>query len=189
MKSEELIDELVALTENHLVIAEYFSDQPIEALNHKPSPASWSTLECIEHLNYYANFYNLEIRKRLKRSQSKPRGEFKSGWLGKKAYTSVKPIPTSKKMRTFPSKNPEGNLLTKSVLHAFVAHLKELIELLKLARNKDLQKVKTSITLSPWIKLRLGDTLRFVIYHNWRHIDQAKRALEATENKSKANIL
>ena len=42
----------------------------------------------------------------------------------------------------------------------------------------NLTKVKTSITISNWIKLRLGDTFRFVIHHNLRHVVQAKNLLE-----------
>jgi hypothetical protein len=37
-------------------------------------------------------------------------------------------------------------------------------------------QIKTSISISSFIKLRLGDTLRLVVYHNWRHLIQAKNA-------------
>jgi hypothetical protein len=42
------------------------------------------------------------------------------------------------------------------------------------AQKVDLTKVKTAISLSKFIKLRLGDTLRFLVYHNERHILQAQ---------------
>lgn len=47
-----------------------------------------------------------------------------------------------------------------------------------MARNKDLGKIKTSISISKWIKLKLGDTFRVIIYHNERHIVQANKIAE-----------
>jgi hypothetical protein len=47
--------------------------------------------------------------------------------------------------------------------------------LLDKAKNVSLGKTKTGISISKLIKLKLGDTFRFVIYHNIRHIEQAKR--------------
>jgi len=43
----------------------------------------------------------------------------------------------------------------------------------------DIGKTKTAISISKWIKLKLGDTLRVVIYHNQRHMAQAKRISNA----------
>lgn len=37
--------------------------------------------------------------------------------------------------------------------------------------------IEVTITGINQIKLRLGDTLRFVIYHNERHITQAQQVL------------
>ncbi len=49
--------------------------------------------------------------------------------------------------------------------------------LLEQSRDTNLTKIKTSISISKWIKLRLGDTFRIVIYHNLRHITQVKKIL------------
>ena len=58
----------------------------------------------------------------------------------------------------------------------FIALQEELLDLLEVAKNKNLDKIKTKTTL-PLVKFKLGDTLRFVIHHNERHIVQAKKAL------------
>lgn len=47
--------------------------------------------------------------------------------------------------------------------------------LLELAKNADLVKVKTSISLTKLIKLRLGDTFRFLVNHIERHVLQAQQ--------------
>jgi hypothetical protein len=67
------------------------------------------------------------------------------------------------------------------VITKFLDQQKQLLELLTKAQSVDLNKVKTSISISRWIKLRLGDTLRVVIYHNQRHMKQAGRILAAVK--------
>ena len=57
----------------------------------------------------------------------------------------------------------------------FLEQQHQLLEILKIAKTKDLNKIKTAISISKWIKLKLGDTLRVVIYHNKRHIAQANK--------------
>jgi hypothetical protein len=59
----------------------------------------------------------------------------------------------------------------------FARQLQTMLELLHLAAKTDLNKVRTSISISSLIRLKLGDTLRVVIYHNERHIRQAERAI------------
>ena len=54
----------------------------------------------------------------------------------------------------------------------------ELLSYLETAKNKNLDKIKTKTTL-PILKFKLGDTFRFIIHHNERHIVQAKRVLNS----------
>ncbi|MDO4729111.1 MAG: DinB family protein, partial [Bacteroidota bacterium] len=65
-------------------------------------------------------------------------------------------------------------------LEKFIDQQTELLDLLQQAYNVDLIKVKTKTSISKFIKLRLGDTLQFVVFHNQRHILQAK---EIVKNK------
>ncbi|MDF2931835.1 MAG: hypothetical protein K0R36_1166 [Chryseobacterium sp.] len=67
--------------------------------------------------------------------------------------------------------------LDKEVLHEFITRQNQLMNLLNESKNVNLNKVKISISISKLIKLKLGDILRFVIYHNLRYIEQAKRIL------------
>jgi len=67
-----------------------------------------------------------------------------------------------------------GSALNQSTLNQFVKQLDWLESLLVKAEKVDLIKVKTSISLTKLIKLRLGDTLGFLVYHNEKHILQAK---------------
>lgn len=177
MDSELLIDELTQLCENHKKEVEFFQRMTINDLNDKRSTDSWSILECIEHLNRYGNFYIPEIKRQMEKSRHAPSKNFKSGVLGNYFSKSMLPKEKLNKMKTFSSMNPLNSALNKEVLEVFKQQLEDLISLLQTARNKDLTKIKTSISISKWIKLRLGDTFRVVIYHNLRHIEQANKVL------------
>ena len=83
-----------------------------------------------------------------------------------------------KKMKTFDDKNPNGSDLTEEVIHKFLKYGQELITLLENSKQVNLTKTKTAITISKVLKLRLGDTYRFLINHQIRHLAQAKRSLK-----------
>lgn len=171
----QLIDELKKITEENMQFAKTLLNQSDEKLNFRSSEKSWSILECIEHLNRYGKFYIPEINKRIKDSDTKSTEVFSSGVLGNYFAKSMLPKENLNKMKTFKSMNPIHSSLDKNVLIEFISQQKQMINLLNNAENVDLNKVKTSISISNLIKLKLGDTFRFVIYHNLRHIEQAKR--------------
>ncbi|MBE7628493.1 DinB family protein [Tenacibaculum piscium] len=172
--TKELLSELKQLVISHINYAESLKNNTSEELQYKKTAKSWSVLECLEHLNLYAEFYNNEIRKRIEKSKHQKSIVFKSGYLGNKFALEMLPKERMKTMNTFKSKNPIYSKLDKKVvLERFIIFQKELLELLELAENKNLTKIKTAITL-PLLKFRLGDTFRFVINHNQRHIVQAK---------------
>jgi len=74
--------------------------------------------------------------------------------------------------------NPNGSQLDASVLAIFIADQQALLAILEKAKVVDLKRTKTAISITKFLKLRLGDTLRVVIYHNERHLAQAIRAVE-----------
>ena len=80
---------------------------------------------------------------------------------------------------TFKSKNPNASKLDKEqVLRTFIKLQEDLRTFLKTGYSKNLDTIKTRTTL-PIVKFKLGDTFRFVIHHNERHIVQAKRVLHS----------
>ena len=147
-----------------------------EELNHKENIEKWSILECIEHLNLYGKFYNPEIRKRIETSNSKPSKIFKSGLIGNYFVNTMRPKKKLNKMKTFKDKNPLGSKLDAEVIDRFIAQQKDFLDLIEMSKNINLTQTKTSISISKLIKLRLGDTFRFIIAHNERHLIQAENA-------------
>lgn len=178
MKQNALINDLQERTKAMMHVATKFRDLEPRTLNTKPSPAAWSILECIEHLNRYGDFYLPELEEKVLRA--KPRNKdlpFKSGWFGEKTVQDMLPKDDQvRKMKTFTSKDPSGSTLTMATIDRFLKQQKQILHLLEQAKAVDLRSVKARITL-PVIKFKLGTTFRFVIYHNERHIWQANRTL------------
>ena len=177
ISTENLINELIELTHEHLAFAESLFLKSDAELNKRLTNESWSVLECLEHLNLYGNFYLPEIKNRIERSNTKATAEFKSGWLGNYFAQSMLPKEKLNKMKAFKSMNPIHSSLSKTTVTVFIDQQKQLLDLLNAARLVNLNKVKTSISITTLIKLKLGDTFRFLIYHNKRHIVQAEKVL------------
>lgn len=174
MQSDKLIQELRQISGSNLKDVQDFKKLSTDQLNLRESDDSWSILECIEHLNRYGDFYIPEMEKQLKKHVHFAKAEkFKTGFIGN--YFARTMLPGSKKIKTFKSMNPIGSELTATVLDKFIQQQEKLLELLETASKSDLNKIKTSISISKLIRLKLGDTLRVVIYHNQRHVGQAKR--------------
>ena len=53
-----------------------------------------------------------------------------------------------------------------------------MMELLDRAKSANLAKIRIPITIYPWLKLKLGDTFRFSVNHNERHVIQSMKVLE-----------
>ena len=177
MKAEVLLEDLKKRTLEVIKGVENYLTLDDKTLNFKPSEESWSILECVEHLNRCGDFYLPEIRQRIAESKSKPE-EFKPGLLGDYFAKSMLPKEKLNKMKTFKVMNPAGSKLDRKVLEKFIGQQKTTLELLEKAALVSLTKTKTSISISSWIKLRLGDTLRVVIYHNQRHLVQAEKVMK-----------
>lgn len=155
----------------------YTRESSLEDLNYKPTEDTWSTLENLEHLNRYGRFYIPEIKNRIRQSQHSSSDHFKSSWLGNYFAQSMLPKEKLNTMKTFKSMNPAGSTLSIEVVEEFFTQILELQEILSNLQDINLSKVKTSISISKWIKLRLGDTLRVVIYHMERHMKQIRRII------------
>lgn len=148
-----------------------------EELRARKSPNEWNILECIEHLNRYGSFYLPEIETQiLKQCPIVGDPIFKGGILGNYFVRSVsignwKP----KKMKAPKEMDPLLANIDETVLLRFLKQQDRLLDLLDQAVDVDLVKTKTAISLTPYIRLRLGDTLRFMVAHIDRHVRQAAR--------------
>lgn len=176
--AKDLLRELYELTNQANEAALSFLELPVEKLNDKKTPESWGILECLEHLNLYGEYYLPEMNSRMKASERKAAPLFISGWLGNYFANSMKEKNGKvTKMKSPKDKVPAASALSKEAIHRFLNQTEQLKSLIKEAETKDLNKIRIPISLNKYIKIKLGDTLRFYVYHLERHIAQAQRNL------------
>jgi hypothetical protein len=182
-----LIEELLNLTEDAIQLVKKFKALPPDQLNWRKSPFEWSILECIEHLSLYGDFYLTEMEKQIlaNKNNNNETAIFKSGIIGN-YFASLMKVKGGaiKKMKSPKDKNPLNSELTITTLDRFLKQQELLKSLLHLAKTVDLAKVKTAISLTNMLKLKLGDTFRFYVYHIERHIFQADRTRQQLYNKN-----
>lgn len=179
INSTALLKDLLERTKQNLSAVEDFRSHTFEDLNFRTQPGSWSVLECIEHLNFYGYFYLPEMEKQITASPYPAVETFKSGLLGNYFAVSMLPKEKLNKMKTLKSQDPIGKTLGREVLDVFVDQQLHLLNIIEKAKQVDLSKTKTGISITKYLRLRLGDTMRVVIYHNQRHIKQAQNVLKA----------
>lgn len=178
MQTEQLIQTLIEQTRQHINKAEKLKAESADVLNRRPAPASWNVLECLQHLNLYGDFYIPAMQKAVRNSATKPEAVFKSGILGGYFAQSMLPKEKLNKMKTFRDKDPLHANLDRSVIDTFIHQQFLLIDLLNDARGVSLNKVKIPTSISHLLRLKLGDTFRFVINHNIRHMAQVEKILQ-----------
>ena len=176
--SEMLILELIETTRQNLNFVEVLKQKKEDELNWKEYIYSWSIFECLKHLNLYGDFYIPEIEKTILNSKHKCEIEFVSGFLGNYFAESMLPKQKLNKMKTFKDKNPLNSILDRKVIDEFIAQQMKIIDLLNKSKNVSLNQNNVNITLTKWIKLKLGDIFRIVVNHNFRHIKQIENNIK-----------
>jgi hypothetical protein len=184
MKIEQtlLIDDLIQRTRELMTRSEAMGSLPTNQLNYRNAAQSWCALECLEHVNLLGDFYLDEIEKRIGKAKGGPGKYFHSGVIG--GYLADAMLPKNgavKKVKSFRSKDPMHTGLPPAAIDRYLEQQHRMIGLLELAREVDLGKVRVSISISRFFKLKLGDVFRLVIYHNQRHMLQADNVLKTWE--------
>lgn len=181
----QLLDQLHERTENILqkAVSEW-QMLPSEQWTSQPGPDAWSAAQCLEHLNIYGRHYLPAIEKAIQTGISQghaPAKTFHSGWLGAYFTRLMQPrsdgsLPGKMKApkNAIPSPQPDA----RAMLAEFIDQQETMLRLLRAAGAVNLNSLRVPISLTPWIRLKLGDTFGFVIAHIERHIAQAERAMQ-----------
>jgi hypothetical protein len=146
----------------------------------RPSLESWSANECLQHLNSYGRFYLPAIENVLRKPQVEElNSKFSPGWLGN--YFTKLMMPdvdgkVSKKMKSPKEHSPKTIVESRVVISECIDQQEKLLQLLRKAKGIDLNKNRVGISIAPFIKLKLGDVLMFLVAHQTRHLMQAERA-------------
>lgn len=177
ISNEALIQELLEITQKSTRSIKKIRTLPITRLKYKDNQETWSVLECIEHLNLYSDFYLPVIEQAiLSNEPSKFPGVFRSGIIGNYFVNLIRVKSGAiKKMSAQKEMNPLNCDLTITTIDRFLKQQQHLESLLMQAKSIDLVKAETPVSITRLLKLRLGDTLRFLVYHIERHVLQAER--------------
>jgi hypothetical protein len=177
-KTPELISDLKNRTEFCIKETKRFLKYDLETLNYKRNPETWSATQCLDHLIQYGDFYLPEIHSRIQESDSLPEAIFNAGFIGNMFSNSMLHKPGMTKMQSPSDKVPRYADFDKTIINTFIEQQKEYLDILKKSENINLNKPKIRISISKFVKLKLGDALRVNIYHNERHVLQALNAIK-----------
>jgi hypothetical protein len=159
----------------------------------RPGDASWSAAQVIEHLNSYNRYYLPAIGQALQKSPlPRPRDRYQAGWLG--AYFVNLMLPqkngqVKKKMQSPRDHQPTPDLAVASVLEEFWKGEEQLLENMRASFKTDIGAIRIPISISPLIRLKLGDTFHFLVAHQLRHLEQVKRIFPALIQQRQTAIL
>jgi hypothetical protein len=175
IKRTELLDQLESEVESHLQTAiTIFQNARPELLQQPAAHHGWSIAQCLWHINSYGHYYLPAIAQAMK-SDAASRETFTSSWLGAYFTRLMKPGEGMKKMKAFKDHTPPAQPDGRTEVAEFIRQQEVLLGLLRQARQVDLTHTKVAISLSRWIKLRLGDVFQFYVAHQGRHVAQAMR--------------
>lgn len=184
--SATLIEGLHDQTEKHIskAIMEW-QQLPNAQMVTQPGEGKWSAVQCLEHLNSYGRYYIPAIEKAIaKQKQTGPALYFKSSWLGNYFYKLMLPRQNGSvktKMKSPKNHQPGIQLNAAETVSGFIGQLETIGQLLTEAGFIDMNKTKVPISISPFIKLKLGDVFLFLIAHISRHMLQAEKAILAAK--------
>jgi len=163
------------------VAEQEFRPLPDAQLLRAPATGQWSIAQCLEHLNSYGHYYLPLMETSIlagEQQHSQAKGTFTSGWLGNYFAESMRPGADGSirlKMKAVKNHTPPQQLDAAAVLTEFLRQQAQLLQLLKRANQVDIGQLRIPISISRWIRLSLGDTFRFLIAHEQRHVLQAQR--------------
>lgn len=179
MTTKELIQTVTSITRANLeVIQSRISRLSENQLAWNPNPGVWSIRQVLAHLNEYGNYYHPVFIKKIENTRfTSTKEAFMSSPLGRSAWRSMKlgnARNIKRKFKTPRNYNPmlDSSLVKGNDLEIFLNQQQELLEIIDKAQHVNLRRVKIPISISKIVRLRLGDALLFVTYHNERHVQQ-----------------
>ncbi len=174
----KLIEELEIEIRNQMdQVMERFERASENVLQKPSASGGWSILQCLDHLNSYGFYYLPQITNALRKAKKSDKPVYRSGWLGDYFTKMMSPETGTKKFKAFKDHQPEEFPDSRIVISEFLRQEELLLSYLSDAKQVDMASVKVPVSIAPWISIRLGDTFRFLLAHNKRHLLQALRNL------------
>lgn len=181
-KSEDLISQLQADVKQIIAAAEHLKTADPVKLNYCPEEGKWSVAQVLEHLNAYNRYYLPAIERSMVQISKDNSAWFVPGFWGNYFTNMMMPknvYEVKNKMKAMKSYTPAKGLNVESVFREFFQHQNKILQLLDVAKRRNMNSIKIPISITKLIRFKLGDTFRFLIAHEQRHMIQARNAVKA----------
>ena len=165
-------------TEAHAVAVELSELQ----FNWKPGPAVWSVGECLAHLNIVADAYLPRLEAAIAGDARRGEGPFEHGFVARKMRGAV--VPGGPALKTGRTLNPSdgrarSSLERTGVLASFDARVSRYVAVCEGSAGLDLAQIKVRYPFMRLLRLPLGAFLDTTGLHALRHVQQARRVVDA----------
>ncbi|MES2776913.1 MAG: DinB family protein [Bacteroidota bacterium] len=175
IKSITLLNNLQSDLRQIILQAKRLEQLPVTTMTRNPSPEKWNIAQVLEHLNFYSRHYIHAVEQQFHGNEYEATEYFKPGWLGNYFTALMKPRPDNsigKKMKAPKNALPSTQPNAAEMLQEFMEHQHHLLNLLQIAKSKNLGTIRIPTSISKLISLKLGDTFRFFMAHEQRHFIQ-----------------
>jgi hypothetical protein len=167
-----LISELNAADERAISLAKTLTPQQ---LNWQPGPDEWSVGQCLEHLRLANEVYCRAIANSLPGHPLTVVQEIAPGWFGQWFIRNYIEPSAKPKRRHAPRKIKPGAKVEPSILDRFLNTNHEARELVRLAGNYDVNRIRFVNPFVSVIRFTVGTGLEIISKHERRHLLQAER--------------
>ena len=153
-----------------------------QQLNWKPDPAAWSIGQCLEHLCVGNEIYVRAMSGSLTGRPAAIVQDITPGWFGRWFIRNyIEPSPHTKRARA-PKKITPGSNVDSNVLDRFVRSNDAVRDLMFLARNCDVNRIRFPNPFVPVLRFTVGTGFEILSKHQSRHLLQAERVKDAMES-------
>ena len=182
-KSKQLLDTLEKEITQTIKNAAYLKSMDSSLLTKVPAEGKWSVVQVLYHLNSYNDYYLPHIEQVVTNGISKGYSStFKAGVIGN--YFAKTMLPGNEgvvknTMKAPKDHTPASTFNDLEAIDLFIAGQNKLLQLINEAREVNMTRLTVPISISKLIKIRLGDTFRFLVAHQQRHFVQISNTLKA----------
>jgi uncharacterized damage-inducible protein DinB len=182
VSQSEFLDQLEGWVRELIVIArEDLASQTIPVLQRRPGDKRWNALECMAHVNAYADFYLPKFEQsvhKAKANKQTPGTEVKIGWLGSYCTKKMEPERRLKsKMKSPKQFNFVNRPLYADEIKKFITYQEIFLRIIAKSREININKPRIGFQPFPYLKMNLASFLQFLIMHQRRHMAQAQEAV------------
>jgi len=177
--SDEIIQQFLSEAPNLIdSCTRQFGELTETQINWKPSEGKWSIGECLAHLVVAHKLYYSKVSDLQPKFEHSGDGSsmFKHTFFGRMILKYVEPNST-KKVKTFKIFKPGSRKIDTSIINSFCEEVETMISFAEKLNGIDLTKFKFSSPATKLLKMNLGDALLINLYHDKRHLNQAKKVL------------